>query len=182
MCMRDRGPKWDEALGAFSGSERGEALDLLGFRRQVVFSSFCARLIFETEPLGVRYEIAGAHNRAMAEFCDHDDRLLGVAMVPLDDPARALAEIEAADELGLAAVWIASDAPGGRSPGLFNHKPIWPPLPKRLRPLILPVGTPPLTVEVPGLNAGPPQNRSLIPIRRCRRTPNLKPCRSTCIY
>ena len=152
-----KGPKWHEALGAFSGSERGEALDLLGFRRQVVFSSFCARLIFETEPLGVRYEIAGAHNRAMAEFCDHDDRLLGVAMVPLDDPARALAEIEAADELGLAAVWIASDAPGGRSPGHVEHEPIWATLAERRLPFILHVGSSPLTVEDPWMNDGRPQ-------------------------
>ena len=41
------GPKWHDALGAFSGAERSVALDLLGFKRQVVFSSFCARLIFE---------------------------------------------------------------------------------------------------------------------------------------
>src|ERR1700742_313940 len=34
------GPKWHEALGSFSGTERSRALDLLGFRRQVVFSSF----------------------------------------------------------------------------------------------------------------------------------------------
>ena len=41
-----RGPKWHDALGAFNGQERGLALDLLGFRRQVVFSSFCATKIF----------------------------------------------------------------------------------------------------------------------------------------
>ena len=48
-----RGPKWHDALGAFNGDERTLALDLLGFKRQVVFSSFCARLIFEA-PLEVR--------------------------------------------------------------------------------------------------------------------------------
>src|ERR1700749_2737673 len=37
------GPKWHAALGSFSGAERGQALDLLGFRAQVIFSSFCAR-------------------------------------------------------------------------------------------------------------------------------------------
>src|SRR5580700_5163801 len=41
------GPKWHDALGAFSGAERSLALDLLGFKHQVVFSSFCARPIFE---------------------------------------------------------------------------------------------------------------------------------------
>ena len=40
-----KGPKWHDALGAFNGKERGQALDLLGFQKQVIFSSFCARLI-----------------------------------------------------------------------------------------------------------------------------------------
>ena len=151
-----RGPKWHEALGAFSGSERREALDLLGFQRQVVFSSFCARLIFEATPLDLRYETAAAHNRAMAEFCDHDDRLLGVAMVPLDDPERALAEIATADSLGLAAVWIASDAPGGRSPGHVEHEPIWATLAERGLPFILHVGSSPLAVADAWLNDGRP--------------------------
>jgi len=35
-----RGPKWHDALGAFSGAERSLALDLLGFKHQVVFSHF----------------------------------------------------------------------------------------------------------------------------------------------
>ncbi|MGD8829526.1 MAG: hypothetical protein PVF57_02885, partial [Pseudomonadales bacterium] len=83
-----RGPKWHEALGAFNGAERGQALDLLGFRRQVVFSSFCARLIFDAADDDVAYGAAAAHNRAMAEFCAGDERLIGVAMVPLQDIAR----------------------------------------------------------------------------------------------
>lgn len=152
-----KGPKWHRALGAFSGTERGQALDLLGFQRQVVFSSFCARLIFEAEPLDLRYETAAAHNRAMAEFCDADDRLLGVAMVPLDDPDQALAEIEAADALGLAAVWIASDPPGGRSPGHVDHEPIWATLADRGLPFILHVGSSPLTVADAWMNTGRPQ-------------------------
>ena len=57
-----RGPKWHDALGAFNGAERGVALDLLGFKRQVVFSSFCATKIFETPDLTARYAAAAAHN------------------------------------------------------------------------------------------------------------------------
>src|SRR5215472_9450721 len=102
-----RGPKWHEALGAFNGTERSLALDLLGFRHQVIFSSFCARLIFEASA-EIRYPAARAHNRAMAAFCGRDRRLIGVAMVPLDDPAAALEEIARAAELGLGAIWIAA--------------------------------------------------------------------------
>ena len=77
------GPKWHDALGSFSGTERGLALDLLGFRRQVIFSSFCARPIFEAEPQ-VAYAAARAHNRAVAAFCAGDKRLIA-SLSSLDD-------------------------------------------------------------------------------------------------
>ena len=38
-----KGPKWHDALGSFNGAERGLAIDLLGFQKQVIFSSFCDR-------------------------------------------------------------------------------------------------------------------------------------------
>ena len=73
--------KWHDALGAFNGQERARALDLLGFKRQIVFSSFCARLIFGAESEAAAYGAAAAHNRSMTEFCSADPRLMGVAMV-----------------------------------------------------------------------------------------------------
>jgi predicted TIM-barrel fold metal-dependent hydrolase len=153
------GPKWHDALGSFSGKERSRALDLLGFRRQVVFSSFCARPIFEAAA-HVRYPAARAHNRAMAAFCEGDKRLIGVAMVPLDDVGQALAEIEYAHALGLGAVWVAASAPGGRSPGHVEHEPIWAMLAERGLPFILHVGSAPLSVDEPWMNDGRPDRRS----------------------
>ena len=152
-----KGPKWHEALGAFNGAERAATLDLLGFRRQVVFSSFCARLIFEKLPADLRYEVAAAHNRAMAEFCDADDRLMGVAMVPLDDPDAALVEIAAAHDLGLTSIWISSDPPAGRSPGHIDHEVIWATLAERDLPFILHVGSSTLAIDDPWMNDGRPQ-------------------------
>lgn len=149
-----RGPKWHDALGAFSSGERSTALDLLGFRRQVVFSSFCARLIFGAGRDDVAYGAARAQNRAMADWCRGDSRLIGVAMVPLQDPDRALAEIEYAKELGLGAVWIAADAPGGRSPGHPLHDPIWSALVDGRIPFILHVGSSPLAIGDEWMNDG----------------------------
>ena len=131
-----RGPKWHEALGAFDGAERGLALDLLGFERQVVFSSFCATKIFAAAD-DVRYPAAAAHNRSMAEFCAGDQRLIGVALVPLDDPREALAAVDEALRLGLGAVWIPSHAPGGRSPGHPAHDAIWRRLEETCTPFLL---------------------------------------------
>ena len=155
-----RGPKWHDALGAFNGSERSTALTLLGFERQVVFSSFCGGRIFRAPDLDVAYAAAGAHNRAMAEFCDGEPRLMGVAMVPLTDPVRALAEIEAALDLGLQAIWIASDAPGGRSPGHPDHAAIWATLAERRVPFLLHVGSSPLNIDDEWMNDGHSERQS----------------------
>jgi predicted TIM-barrel fold metal-dependent hydrolase len=149
------GPKWHDALGAFSGAERSLALDLLGFKHQVVFSSFCARPIFEAS-LAARYPTARAHNRAMAAFCDNDPRLIGVAMVPLDDPELALNEIAYAAELGLGAIWIGADPPGGRSPGHPAHELIWAALAERRLPFILHVGSAPVRIPDEWMNDGFP--------------------------
>lgn len=155
-----KGPKWHDALGAFNTNERSQALDLLGFERQVVFSSFCARLIFDAADDDVAYGAAAAHNRAMAAFCGGEDRLVGVGMVPLQDPVRALAEIEACKGSGLGAIWIPADAPGGRSPGHPAHDGVWSALEDARIPFILHVGSAPLTIGDEWMNDGMPDTVS----------------------
>ena len=61
----------------------------------------------------------------MHDFASKDDRMIGVAMVPMQDPDKALVEIHHAIELGLGAIWIAAEAPGGRSPGHPSHDKLW---------------------------------------------------------
>ncbi len=155
-----RGPKWHDALGAFSGTERSTALNLLGFQKQVIFSSFCARLIFDAVDDEIAYGASRAQNRAMADWCQGDSRLIGVAMVPLQDPVRALEQIEEAKRLGLGAVWISADAPGGRSPGHPNHDAIWASLVDGKLPFILHVGSAPLAVGDEWMNDGRPDTVS----------------------
>ena len=155
-----KGPKWHEALGAFNGEERSQALDLLGFGKQVIFSSFCARLIFDAQNNDIAYGAATAHNRAMADYCAADARLLGVAMVPLQDVARAQQEIDHALKLGLDAVWISADAPGGRSPGHPDHNQIWARLAEAQVPFILHVGSAPLAIGDAWMNDGNPETLS----------------------
>ncbi|MEC9252055.1 MAG: hydrolase, partial [Pseudomonadota bacterium] len=82
-----RGPKEIQALGAFDGADRGAALDILGFRKQLVFSTLSAALPMSTRVKTdgeLQYGAARAHNRAMQAFCSHDDRLLPVLIIPLD--------------------------------------------------------------------------------------------------
>lgn len=153
------GPKWHDALGSFNGTERAAALDLLGFKCQVVFSSFCAGKVFECVE-SLRYPTARAHNRAMSEFCSADPRLLGVAMVPLDDPDAAVREIEQSIKEGLKAVWVPARAPGGRSPGHSSHDPIWRLLSENGVPFLLHVGSSTLSISDEWLNDGYSERQS----------------------
>ena len=155
-----KGPKWHEALGSFNGTERGLAIDLLGFRRQVIFSSFCARLIFGAEDDELAYGAAAAHNRAMQDFARQDERMIGVAMVPLQDPEKAFVEINHAIELGLGAIWIAAEAPGGRSPGHPLHERLWSTMAEAGLPFILHVGSATLKIGDEWMNDGMPAHLS----------------------
>ncbi len=152
-----RGPKWYDALGAFNGAERGRALDLLGFERQIVFSSITGGALFGVSDLDTVYGGLRAHNRAVAAFCSADARLVGAAAVVLDDVARALDEIDASLELGLGVIWIPARAPGGRSPGHPDHDPIWARLEQARVPFVLHVGSAPLTIADEWMNDGRPE-------------------------
>jgi len=120
------GPKGYAALGAFNSDERTRALDMLGFARQLVFATFSeSTALAERLPIETRYGAARAQNGAMAEFCSKDARLMGVALLPLDDMPASIAELEQILRLGLKAVWIPHRPCGGRSPGHNELDPIW---------------------------------------------------------
>lgn len=148
-----RGPKWHAALGSVDPGERSQALDLLGFERQVVYSSLCAPLFHLDDP-DLRYAAYRAHNRAMAAFCADDDRLIGVALGDLDDPDRSLAELEAAADLGLGQVWIPARAPGGAAPGHPRNDRFWATLAERGLPFVLHVGSSPLRIDSEWMDDG----------------------------
>src|SRR4029077_18781334 len=101
------GAKGWHALGAWDPIERSRALDLLGFDAQLVFSTFAATQ-FTGDDLDLLYGGATAHNRAMADFCSNDPRLLAVGLVPWSYPERALHAAVDAIELGCAAILFPS--------------------------------------------------------------------------
>jgi len=118
------GAKGWSALGAFDPRERSRALDLLGFDKQLVFSTFAATQFFGDD-LELLYGGTRAHNRAMAAFCADDPRLIGVGMVPWADPARTLTEAEEAVRLGCGAILVPSHPSRGRSPTHPDHEGLW---------------------------------------------------------
>ncbi len=149
------GPKGYQALGAFNRDERTQALDQLGFDRQLVFATFSAGVAFYGDvDLELRYGGARAHNRAMAHFCEKDERLMGVGALPLDDPERAVAEVEHLRELGLSAAWVPHRPCGGRSPGHDDLDPVWARLAEAEIPFVLHVGGHPLQIDPAWMNTG----------------------------
>lgn len=150
------GPKGYQALGAFNAAERVLALDQLGFRRQLVFATFSPGQALHHPDVELMYGAASAHNRAMAAFCASDERLMGVGVVPLDDPARAAAEADHLIALGLSAAWVAHRDCGGRSPGHDDLDPVWARLAEAGVPFVLHVGGHPLQVDPVWMNTGRP--------------------------
>ena len=146
-----------QALGAFNREDRTKALDLLGFKKQLVFATHSVAMPFSASSkleLGLRYGAARAHNRHMADFCANDARLIGVAVIPLDDPALAMAELAFALEHGLGAAWIPHRPCGERSPGHVDLDPFWARLAESGTPFVLHVGGAPLQLARAWMNNG----------------------------
>lgn len=151
------GAKNYEALGAFNPSERTQALDLLGFHAQWVFASFSPGQVFWITDIDARFAACRAHNRAMAEFCAEDPRLLAVALLSLEDPVLAAQELDAALDLGCRGVWIPASPCGGRSPGHSDFDPIWARLADAGVPFLLHVGGQDIQIRNEYMNTGRPE-------------------------
>ena len=126
------------AIGSFERHHRAQALDQLGFSSQLVFNTFAstplvkaehgngkARAEVTVDDVDLAYEMADAHNRAMAHFCSVDPRLLAVGYVALMDLDRAAAQARRAIELGCKALMIASYCPMNHSPSHIGLDGVW---------------------------------------------------------
>jgi predicted TIM-barrel fold metal-dependent hydrolase len=112
------------ALGAFDPRERSRALDLLGVSKQLVFSTFAPTQFASDDP-ELLYGGTRAHNRAMADFCSDDKRMIAVGFVPLLDAERALVEAREAIKLGCGAILVPSAPPRDKSPTHPDFHPLW---------------------------------------------------------
>lgn len=105
---------WD-AYGAFDRDDRKRALDLLGFRAQLLFSTFAPLQSEEAADVDIAYAISRALTRGIAEFCSDDARLLPVTFVPLTVPERAIEETRFALDAGVKGVTISPLPPDSHS-------------------------------------------------------------------
>jgi predicted TIM-barrel fold metal-dependent hydrolase len=116
------------ATGSFLKDDRPRALDLLGFDSQLVFNTFVNGRLLAAErgpDPDYAYGFARAHNRALADFCSVDPRLLPTGYVPLRDFERSAAFAREALELGAKALLVPSGCPLGHSPSHAGLDPVW---------------------------------------------------------
>ena len=148
--LQDKG--W-MAMGGFNPAERSRVLDLLGFEGQLVFATFATAMFslpknlrrYEDEAelaqdLDLLYGGCRAQNRAMANFCADDPRLMAVGYVSLVDPIRATEVAEEAIANGCSAIMVPSTAAGERAPTHPELDGFWGLLEKSDVPFVLHVG------------------------------------------
>jgi predicted TIM-barrel fold metal-dependent hydrolase len=162
-----------QALGAFNREDRSIAMDMLGFKKQLVFATHSVVTPFrdlrgkakyvDSQQLKItpelRYGATRAHNRAMSDFCSEDSRLMGVGVIPLHEPELAMVELEFAIKSGLEAIWIPHYACGDRSPGHIALDPFWEKLSEEGIPFLMHVGGSPLQLDKSWSDNGKPPSK-----------------------
>ncbi len=156
-----KGQKGWNAPGAFDAAERKAALDDLGFKRQLVFSTFSASQYLHHEDPDVRYGGIRAHNRAMAAFCSRDSRLIAAGQVSMADPKRCVAEMTEGVRLGCGAFWIPGMPVGDKSPGHPDFDSVWQAFCDLNVPFLLHVGPNSPTKIVAYENNGQPRPKDI---------------------
>lgn len=151
------GAKGWGAYGAFDPAERSEALNELGFRCQLVFPTFSPTQFLGEKDAKLKYGGARAHNRAMGAFCANDKRLLGVGVVPLDEPELAAKEIANAAKSGCKSVWVAAAPAGDKSPGHPDLDIVWQAMVEHDLPFMLHIGAGTRTLRREYENNGQPR-------------------------
>lgn len=148
-----------QAHGAWIPEDRSEALDYLGFASQLVFPSAPNTMLEAMEhdaPAELTYDAASAANRAQIEFCRHDDRLLPVAYIPLQDLDRAGPCATDAIEAGAAALLIPARMPRLHAHSHVAFDPLWAQAQEAGLPIVMHVASPEIAVPPQHLNNGRP--------------------------
>lgn len=131
------------ATGSFLKEDRPRALDMLGFKSQLVFNTFWNAYLVRMEhgdDVELTYGVARAHNRAMLDFCAVDRRLLASCYVPLMEFERARAIAGEAIKAGARALLVPSACPKGHSPSHVRLDAVWRQAEEAGIPIVMHVG------------------------------------------
>ena len=130
------------SFGSVDKKERSEMLDITGIQQQLLFSSPLAmtRFAFSKDEKLLEGGCE-ALNLGMADFCSDDPRLMPVGFVSMFDPKISYRIAKRAIDLGIKALWVPSDAIGGRSPSHVDFDPIWALAEEARVPIVLHIGS-----------------------------------------
>ena len=115
------------ATGSWLSEDRPGALDLLGFRSQLVFDTFASAKAIDIArtDAALAIRVAEGQRRAMIEWCSVDARLLPVIVVPFGDRAEAVRLTREAIDAGAGAIQISQYCPPGFSPSHIELDAVW---------------------------------------------------------
>ena len=111
--------------GAWDPAQRLRDQDTDGVAGEVIYTSL-GMMLYGIKDGGLRAASFRAYNDWLAEFCGHAPRrLAGIALVPMDDVADAVAELQRAAKLGLKGGLIWGFPPASRSYDSKEWDPLW---------------------------------------------------------
>lgn len=146
-----------QAQSAFDGRHRSQTLDMLGFKKQIIFSTLSARAPCSAKlSTRIKYGAVRAHTRAMTAFCGDDERLMGMACISLEDPDLAVQELEFALRSGMGGIWVPHHICGDKSPGHPNFDAFWARLAESGVPFLIHIGGSDYHIDPAWFNNGQP--------------------------
>jgi predicted TIM-barrel fold metal-dependent hydrolase len=118
--------RWhDVPESAYDPAERIREIDREGIEAELLYTSFGLGM-FALPDLDYRFACARAFNDWLGEFCaPAPKRLFGIAMIPTDDVARAVKELERCAKLGMRGGMISISLESGKSYGDKEFDPLW---------------------------------------------------------
>jgi uncharacterized protein len=128
------GARFDEPAKPLAEAQAGGSdphvrladMDAEGIDRAVLFPSI-GLYTWALDDAAAAVALARAYNDWLAAYCEADPtRLFGAAMLPVQDPEAAVAELRRAhDELGLVAAFVRPNPCHGRSLPHRDYEPLW---------------------------------------------------------
>lgn len=108
-------------LGSFDPSERTRAMDIFGYELQLVLPTFSFHQVAHTDNMDVLEAGARTLNKAMGEFCSHDERLKAIGYLPMTiGPDAALKLMKQGFEDGIYTFMVDTCEPNPDKPS-FTH-------------------------------------------------------------
>ena len=108
-------------IGAFDPQERSHAMDIFGYKKQWVLPTFSFHQVAHAEDPKVLEAGARTLNKAMGDFCAHDDRLLAIGYLPMSlGPEKSLELLKQGFADGCYSFMVDTNEPNDEKP-CFSH-------------------------------------------------------------